>query len=370
MNWIEAHRRSEQLANLAHDARREGNKEKAKSLFRQAAEAENTALEAIDGGRPRTLGITAVSATALFYKAGELIRAEQTALKAMALPELPQFAYEQLQNLVQSVWNERVQKKAGVAFSPGQVVVSVKGGQVVTGGAPLDLIVSKVQVIQSLYYRTAEYLMHAPLRIKGPPSKLIAERYRPWLFQTVPGSYQFIVAVQDQAQGELFDSGEPEPEELTDKFLSILRASTEDDLSELETLVPTPEYRTTFLKLTRSLAPSGGSFESIDIRSSSESHSRIIIDSAARKQISQQLKPKLLAPPDNLDKELSGTLRAVDLDSRWLQLTTESGEGIRVNGVSDVVDDVIGPMVNKAVVVQVKEGKRGRFTFQDIDLAD
>jgi hypothetical protein len=43
---------------------------------------------------------------------------------------------------------------------PGQVFFSVKGGDVVTGGAPLDLIVEKVQTIQPIFYRTIEVFVY------------------------------------------------------------------------------------------------------------------------------------------------------------------------------------------------------------------
>jgi hypothetical protein len=68
--------------------------------------------------------------------------------------------------LLQAIWNEQAQKEAGVSFVSGQVVVSVKGGQVVTGGAPLDLILGKVHIVENLFYRTAEFLKSVPLREK------------------------------------------------------------------------------------------------------------------------------------------------------------------------------------------------------------
>jgi hypothetical protein len=85
----------------------------------------------------------------------------------------------------------QAQRKAGVSFASGQVVVSVKGREVVTGGAPLDAVLDKVQIIQSLFFRAAEYLKNIPLRKKGPPSKELQAQCGPWLFQSVPGSYQF-----------------------------------------------------------------------------------------------------------------------------------------------------------------------------------
>jgi len=225
----------------------------------QAATAEMRAFESIGADKPRTLGVTGVSAVSLWYKAGRLDEADQLAHRAAAIGAMPAFAVGELRTLLQAIWNEQAQKEAGVSFVSGQVVVSVKGGQVVTGGAPLDLILGKVQIVEKLFYRTAEFLKSLPLRKKGPPSREIQERCRPWLFQSVPGSYQFSVAIQKPPQGELFPSGEPEPELLTETFLSILRAAGEDPVEALKSVVPKDDYRETFLKMTRNLSPWGDS---------------------------------------------------------------------------------------------------------------
>ena len=164
---------------------------------------------------------------------------------------VPAFALHDLRELLQAIWNEQAQREAGVSFVPGQVVVSVKGGEVVSGGAPLDVVLDKVQIVQSLFFRTAEFLKDMPLRKHGRPSKELQARCRPWLFQSVPGSYQFAVAIQKPPQEEMFPSGDPEPEVLTETFLSILRAAGEDPGGSLKAVVPKDDYRTTFLKMTR-----------------------------------------------------------------------------------------------------------------------
>lgn len=367
MNWSQAHGNSEVLATLAHQARREGQMDAAKDFFRQAAEQERVAFGTLGEDRPRTLGITAVSATALFYKGAELAKAEQLAHQAMAMPGLPTFAHEQLRSLLQAIWNERAQEEAGVAFASGQVVVSVKGGQVVTGGAPLDLILSKVQVVQSLFYRTAEFLKDAPLRMKGPPPKEIQDKYRPWLFQSVPGSYQFIVAVQKPKQQELFPTSDPEPELLTETFLSILRASADDAPESLQVVVPQVDYRKTFLKLTRNLAPTGKAFERLEIRGTADSEG-VVLSSHSRKQIADQLKPLTpIATVGEVEEVVQGTLRALDLEHDWLEVTTEPDGLVRVSSVGEVVDDVIGPMVNHRVSVRVRRDQKGRLSFLDIE---
>jgi hypothetical protein len=60
-----------------------------------------------------------------------------------------------------------------------------------------------------------------------------------------------------------------------------------------------------------------------------------------------------------------GTLRALDLDRDWIELEIE-GRHQRIVGLEDALDDVIGPLVNRRVTVQVdRVGKRLRFV--DID---
>ena len=70
MSWSDFHKQSEVLAADAHEASRLGNADRAKELFSAAAEFEQRALQYVASDKPRTLGITAVSAVSLWYKAG------------------------------------------------------------------------------------------------------------------------------------------------------------------------------------------------------------------------------------------------------------------------------------------------------------
>jgi hypothetical protein len=372
MTWAVFHSESEALASAAHEAlaRRQG--ERAAELFQRAADAEEKALDAIGLGKPRTLGVTATSAVALWYKAGKLDEAARLAHRASAMHGIPAFALHDLRELLQAIWNEQAQRDAGVSFVPGQVVVSVKGGEVVSGGAPLDVVLDKVQIVQSLFYRTAEFIKDLPLRRHGPPSKDLQARCRPWLFQSVPGSYQFAVAIQKPAQGELFPSDDPEPEVLTETFLSILRAAGEDPGEALKAVVPKDDYRTTFLKMTRNLAPTGKVIEQMEIRGSGD-RIPIMLSSGSRKLISDSLrdaadKPPALAPPEE-ETVLTGVLRALHLDDDWIEVTV-SGQHRRVIGVGDVVDDLIGPMVNREVKVRARQNRRGTLSFIDVELEE
>lgn len=66
---------------------------------------------------------------------------------------------------------------------------------------------------------------------------------------------------------------------------------------------------------------------------------------------------------------LRGILRAVHLEKDWLEVYVGDAP-VRISGVGETVDDVIGPMVNHSVVVQVIRDGRGAFSFRDIELED
>lgn len=369
MTWIDLHTISEQFAIEAQLALKARNATQAFDLYRKAAETERQALEQLDVSKIRTRGITAVSAVALWFKAGEFSQAEQLAHLMLADPHIPEFARDDLRNLVQAIWTESSKKKAGVTFVPGQVLVSVKGGEVVTGGAPLDLIVDKVQTIQSMFYRTIEYINGVTHRKTGRPTKELQESCRPWLFQSAPGSYQFSVAIQKPVQPDFFKT-DIEPDRIAQHFLEIVSASSSDDSSNLMKLIPDESYRTTFLKLARNLAPTGKTFDRIEFRSSGETKA-IALGVETRDCINQQLRKKPTAQTQSTEEseEFRGILRAVHLDKDWLDVVV-NGVSLHVDGLQDTVDDVIGHMVNRAVLVRAVRVSQNKYKFLDIELVE
>jgi hypothetical protein len=367
-SWAELHKAREEAAIKAEAISREGNTPQAMLLYVQAAELEHQALAAIDPLKIRTKAITAVSAVALWYKAAAYERAEQLAYSVLADPSIPAFARKDLRDLVQAIWTESSKQAANVGFLPGQVLVSVKGGEVITGGAPLDLIVEKVQTIQAMFYRTVEFIKDLPLRSRGPAPRDIQEACRPWLFQAAPGSYQFAVAIQEPEQLDFF-SKQLGPELVAQQFFNILKATASSDPQQLEAVVPKAEYRKTFLKLSRNLAPTGKNFESIEFRTPAGG-APISLTTEARTVINQALKrsqPVTAESADATAEEHVGTLRAVDLEKDWLDVLI-AGHALHVVGLEDAMDDIIGPMVNKTVKVSVVRTAKGVIRFRDIEL--
>ena len=105
MSWIEHHEDSERLASQAQAAAQEGRRDEAQALYARAADAEESAIADLDRSKARTLGISAVSAASLHYKANELARAEAVAARWLGFEGLPTVARDQLRLLLQACRN-------------------------------------------------------------------------------------------------------------------------------------------------------------------------------------------------------------------------------------------------------------------------
>ena len=369
MSWAEFHQQSERLAAEAQSAA-VGAPDRARELYAQAAKLEAQALGELAPEKLRTIGITAVSAVALWFKARKFDEAQRLAFRVLTNDSLPAFASQQLQELLQAIWSERVRQDAAVKFSEGELVISVSGGQSVTGGAPLDLVLSKVENIKSLFFRTVEFLQHREHRKHGAAPIDVQNVCRPWLFQTMPGSYQFAVAIEDVAQQTLFGPEIPTVEQIKDTFVSLVRASAGDPETALAARVPDKEYRGTFLKLTRALAPNGKDFATLTIRRSMTDRDPVVLTEDSRREINTVIRQSFTKPRESGERpgEIRGILRAVHLNDDWLEVTAD-GKDITIYEVGETVDDIVGPLVNHEVVVQVVTNSRGRVLFRDIEAA-
>ena len=228
----------------------------------------------------------------------------------------------------------------------------------------------KTKIIRALYYRTVEFLTDRPYRRRGLPSEAIRTRCRPWLFNAAPGSYRFAVAIQDDRQASLFEA-DLASDTLADSLLEILSSGVRDPRDGLSALVSQEDYRTTFLKLTRNLAPGGKAFHRLSIQSA-DTTSSISLDRSVRTALNvaiREASQKTIRSKQTRDVTIEGILRAVHLDEDWMEVSTAENARQRVEGVGEQVDDVIGPLVNRPVVIHATESG-ARHRFLDIEPVD
>jgi len=73
---------------------------------------------------------------------------------------------------------------------------------------------------------------------------------------------------------------------------------------------------------------------------------------------------------DTHEEQITGILRALHLDNDWLEISQDNGGLIRVYETGDVIDDIVGPMVNQKVTVDVVLNASGRYLYRDIQLEE
>ncbi|UBF29284.1 hypothetical protein K9N68_16485 [Kovacikia minuta CCNUW1] len=386
MSWLVHHTQSEGYASQAEELRRRHEGDRAAELYRLAAQAEVNALNNLDPSKTRTIGITAVSAASLYFKAQEFLQATKLAHKWLATDLLPAFAVEELEDLLQVIRFKKSRIESGIQFIEGEVLVSVKGGEVLYGAAPLDLVLRKVDQISKIFYRTTEMLLELPLRRRGNPTQDVKKYCDPWLFQAAPGSYQFSVQVrkpQDHEQlsfpGMSATDVELRVEQITKKFLDVIRAATQDPEGELIEVVPQEDYRKAFLKSAQDLAPpiTGKTFNKIEIKSSSDDEPRpVILLPETRSVIKEALNKAEPEPPELPEYKvtsLRGILRNLHLDDDWLEISI-NGKSQKIYDAREEIDDRVGPMVNRLVVAEVLERSdrsvEKRYSLRDLQLEE
>lgn len=97
--WDKLHQKSERLASKAELTVKKGRTAEAKYLYGLAATYETAALLNYGSRTPRTTGILAVSAAALFSKAGRPEDAIWISSTFIPTPTLPKFARDQLEEI-------------------------------------------------------------------------------------------------------------------------------------------------------------------------------------------------------------------------------------------------------------------------------
>ncbi len=99
--------------------------------------------------------------------------------------------------------------------------------------------------------------------------------------------------------------------------------------------------------------------------------SPVSLSSDSRRQINATLKaeqPHTIPTATQTEVDLRGTLRALDLDKDFIALASE-GISYHVIGLKDALDDVIGPMVNRVVIVRaLRSTNTTTLQFVDIEL--
>lgn len=368
------HREAEHLSAEASKARVDGRSREAIDLYSRAAEAEEAALSAIGEDKTRTRSILSLSVASLLYKAERLEEAELRIFQLLGSRSLEPWADRQLRDLLQVVSDERTLTIGlGRKYSGESIIVALRGGEIGSGTGPLDLILEKAAGFKSLLYRFAEWTGQYPLRRQGNPPKELMELIQARAMEPTPGSYRLEVRLTEPSQLSMFEAPKVNAEAVSNAMFKFLDHLVQGSASELEELVPQAEYRKAFLQLTRNIAPAGKRLKEVGIyRRRHDQIQSVYLTDAVAPKIREAL-PRKKEDEQKPRVELTGILRALHLDRNWLVLIEKDGKPVKCDTVHDMLDDVVGPMVNREVIVSGPMRMRSgleKLLVEEIEVAD
>ena len=158
MNEAQAlHREAMELAEEAAFEEAAGRVSRAKELYAAAFERERQAAERLDASLEMepTRSVLFRSAASLALDCGDSRAAEKLIVRGLAGDPPPEIATE-LRDLLEQVNFQRHLDLRGVVLGPQEFQMSITGRAVGLGVADSEVLVSRVQDIDKLVYRTAE----------------------------------------------------------------------------------------------------------------------------------------------------------------------------------------------------------------------
>ncbi|MFZ0130632.1 MAG: hypothetical protein WAL77_14540 [Candidatus Dormiibacterota bacterium] len=354
---LDLHRQSEQLAGEGDLLLAHGQITEARARYLGAANAEAQAFASISADRPRTRGIIATSAIALFLKADAPETGLRLAHRLLAMEvELPAFAIRDIEDLVDDLRLARDFSARGQSVAPGAYECVLEGPHVGHGLAPADAVVQKVEQVSRFGTRVYEYLSRLPLR-RGAVEAHLRAQFGLLMAEPTAGSFRFQVRFSTQPQ-QLDLSGAPTPVgDVTGLFGSILEAAVQPEADALTEIVPDEGYRLVFLKLVRNLAPAGPAIDRIEVRPLGPVGASTILTRQTARTIGRYI-TKTSAIQQERERTIEGYLRAIHLNENWIGVGPKEGKLEKLGASHDLVEDTLSGLIDKPVLVTMRRERR------------
>ncbi len=338
-------REIDELAWQAEQAWRRGELEQARRLYAQAAELEDRAALACASEPIAVRSWLAVSAVALWYKAGRWADMQRAAHRWLADEDrLDADARAQLRDLLQRGWIESQLDPAALEQTL-PVELRLRGGEVQQGFAPAKLARVAQARLLALLERIAAWMTERSARERG-------------------ASQLEILPAPAGSHGLRLYLRSTNPELATARLLARAFELAQLDVEGWAETVPDPRERRVLLELLRDLCADGEQVDDVVCACPSwrlrlpELH----LDLAQRERFIELLEQ--LGASTGLPEQLDGWLTGVNLAARRpsIDLRDEAGDAARLE-LGDVDCDwsaILGPLLDKRVRVELRteQGRR------------
>jgi hypothetical protein len=367
------HRQAMQQADLAHQARREGNPAAARACFEEAFRLERAAAEEL-GSRIEaepSRSILFRSAATLAISSGAYADAEKMVCLALA-GSPPGETAEELRNLYEQINFRRHLALRGITLSEDEIQMSFAGHGVGYGIAPTEEVLGRVDRAQTMLYRIAERKMDRPYREHGQPGKDVKQAVS--LYMTVPRAASFAVSfVVGGRQPDL--PGISIVESVIDEVIDCLDLFIKGEEQALRQRIPDESYFANFVGLANAIAPDGDAVETVGFTALRRGQERTV--ALKPKQPTAPLAtaaPGALEPGKNEATDVvtvTGELKFADsLEHRHdlIRLIDDQGTKHTVVVPPGMMTDIVRPLWGARVIV-TGTIRRGQILLTGIDRA-
>ncbi|MFZ5518702.1 MAG: hypothetical protein ACOY90_18880 [Candidatus Zhuqueibacterota bacterium] len=371
------------LAEQAFLFRRKGNENKAKELFLEALKIEQQAaflLPPIQESEP-SRSILFRSASSIAYNAGNYEKADWLISNGLAgFPPIE--IKEELKNLYEDVNFMRHLNLKGVELSKRDWLMTISGNATSYGSTAADLLMTRVDKLSLLYYRTVERLLKLPYRTTGGVSSEIKEKYGLYINAFLPGSFAVSFQVgKPDPQLPLFPNSDPkvpiDPETIIDELLNCFKILESNHPSDLIENFDDKTYYDNFIGLAKQIAPDGDKVKLVGFNVSRDGKEHPIALRKNQKQLretSELTTEKIKSDESIPSKSLIGILMHANTPRRkkfgTVKLTeTSSGQIFTIRVPISLMKDVVQPFYEEKVSIIVTE-KKGKMYLEEIEISN
>jgi hypothetical protein len=358
VNEIKAlHRVAMERTDLALAARQRGD-ENYVSLFEDAYRFElQAATLAKDSPEPNR-SILLRSAASLALGCNLLQDAEKLICTALSGTPPDEIA-EELRDLLEQVNFQRHLALRGITLQSDEIQMSIAGGAVGYGIAPIQAFVERVQKTEALLYRTAERKQQKPYRDRGPRDKSLREGFELYMSAPRPGSLAVTFKVGESEQLNLF--GPSMAEEVIDELVECLKLFTHKEETQLKERIKEEAYFRNFVGLAQGIAPDGRGVRMVGFTTISRGRLNRVALEPKRDAPREEAPSAEVRTAHDDTVEVSGILRRADsLKEGRNEIVIVSADNTRHRVVvpPGMMSDIVKPLWETQVIVKgLRKGK-------------
>ncbi|MDE0032499.1 MAG: hypothetical protein OXU75_05145 [Deltaproteobacteria bacterium] len=361
------HRDAMRFAERAKTARISGLDEEAIELTRRAFELERAAAQSLLASfdAEPTRSVLFRSAATLALECGELEEARRLAFQGLAgFP--PKEIADEIHEIVEEGEFQKHLATRGVKLQPDEFQMSLVGPGVSTGIAPSTAVLSRVESLKNLVFRTGERIAGMEYRSRGRRRQTIERDYEVFLSAPRAGSFTLSVHIGQPEQLSIPGLAKAElvVHELFDCF-DLLESKPEEGLRER---IGNEAYYANFVSLARRIGPDGDSVRWVGLSSARGAESRHVELKTTPESSTVSDVTTGRVEEATEETKVQGVLRWADAtkDAETVLIIDAEGRSHRVR-IPPGVDDIVKPHWLDEVVVTGSRDRRGTILLKNID---